>query len=50
MNFDFKNECKNDLKDNNENVVGDTEKGFLAKLILKPYDRTAAILTAWEVK
>ena len=49
MNFDFKNECKNEFKDNSENHAADPEIGFLAKSISVPYGRGTAMPTAWEL-
>ena len=33
-----------------KNHAADPEKGFLAKSILKPYDRPAAMPIVWELK
>ena len=49
MNFDFKNGCENNFKDNNEKLAADSIKGFLTKLILKPYGVAAAMTTASEL-
>ena len=40
MDFDFKNGCKEEFQDDNENHTADSEKGFLAKLTLESYGRT----------
>ena len=48
INFDFKNGCQKDFKDNNENHAADREIGFLGKLISKPYGHATAMATAWE--
>ena len=47
MNIDFGNGCKNEFKDNTENHAPDLEIRFLTKSISKPYDRAAAMPTAW---
>ena len=41
MNFDFKNGCENEFKDNKKNHAADPEIGFLTKSIFKPYGRAA---------
>ena len=46
MIFDFKNGCKNELKDNNENHTAVPEIGFLAKLISKFNGCATAMPTA----
>ena len=48
-NFHFKNECKNEFQDNNENHANDPEIGFLTKSIPKPYDRATVIPPAGEL-
>ena len=47
IDFDFKNGCKNEFKDNNENHEADSI-GFLTKSIWKPWDSTKAMPTAGE--
>ena len=47
--FDFINGYKNEFQDNNGKFAGDPKIGFLTKSILKPYDRAAAMPTAWEL-
>ena len=46
MNFDFKNECKNEFKDNNEKFSADPDAGFLTKWISKSFDPETAMPTA----
>ena len=48
MNFDFKNGCKKEFEDNNENHAGDPEIGFLTKSIYKAYVHLTAMPTAWK--
>ena len=43
MNFDSKNRCKNEFKDNNEKIAADPEIGFLTKSISKPYGRATTM-------
>ena len=49
MIFGFKNGCKNEFKDNNENHAADLGIGFLAKLISKSNDCATAMPTVWEL-
>ena len=49
MNFDFKNGCKNELRDNKKNHEADTEINFLTKSISKPYGHATAMPPAWEL-
>ena len=49
MNFDFKNGCKNELRENKKNLGADQEIGFLTKLISKPYGRATAMPPASEL-
>ena len=43
MNFDFKNGCKNEFKDDNENHAADPEIGFLTKSISRLFGRAKAL-------
>ena len=49
MNFDLKMGFKMNLRIIMKNHAADPEIGFLAKSILKPYGRVAAIPTAWKL-
>ena len=49
MNFDSKNRCKNEFKDNNEKIAADPEIGFLTKSISKANGYATAMLPAWEL-
>ena len=49
MNFDFKNGCENEFKDNNKNNGADPEIGYLTKSISKLNGYATAMPTAWEL-
>ena len=41
VNFDFKNECKNEFLDNMKNRAADSKIGHPKKLILEPFGLTS---------
>ena len=49
INFDFKNWCKNEFKDNNEKSCSWSKKGFLTKSISETNGRATAMPTALEL-
>ena len=50
MNFDFRNGCENEFKDNYEKSCIGSRKRILTKSILKVFGRAKAMPTRWEVK
>ena len=49
MNFDWKNGCKNEFKDNNEKSWSWSRNKILTKSISKLYGRATAMPPAWEL-
>ena len=50
MNYDLKNGCKNESKDNDEESCRWSRKRVLTKSIPKPNGRATAMPTAWELR
>ena len=49
VNFDFRNDCKNEFQDNNENYTADLKRGSPLKIDLKAVGTSESHPTAWEL-